>query len=136
MEGMSDSDSGVQPASATPCAAVLQSWSSHDWRGGVHIGTLSALDRLTVRTRNSVYEIVVSSPQTGEVMIKGGAFFPSFTPARLCGSSLGGSFLKLGIVHPGFCLEFSTRETGIVVTTPVRTLVHTAAESALTTAVM
>jgi hypothetical protein len=133
---MSDSDSGVQPASATCYAAVLQSWSSHDWRGGVHIAELSELDRLTVRTRNSVYDIVVSCPRTGRVMIRGGAFFPAFTAARLSGCSLGGSFLKLGVVHPGFCLEFSTQEIGVVVTTRVRTVVHTPAKHAPGSAVM
>ena len=133
---MSDSDSGVQPGSATLCAAVLQSWSSHNWRGGVHIAELSELDRLTVRTRNSVYDIVVSCPRTGRVMIRGGAFFPAFTSARLSGCSLGGSFLKLGVVHPGFCLEFSTHETGVVVTTRVRTVVYTPAKHAPGSAVM
>jgi hypothetical protein len=52
-------------------------------------------DRLIVRTRNSTYEIVVMVPYVASVMVRGGAFFPDFTPARVAGSSLGGGFLKL-----------------------------------------
>ena len=80
------------------------------------------MDRLMVTTRNSVYEIVVVSPRTGEVRVRGGAFFPSFVPAHLCGSSLGGSFLKLHVVHPGFCLELCHDDLGLIVTTHVKTI--------------
>ena len=53
--------------------------------------------------------------------MRGGAFFPVFTPARLAGSSLGGAFLKLRSVHVGFRLEIGT-ERGFVVTSPVRSV--------------
>lgn len=39
--------------------------------------------------------------------MRGGAFFPEFTPVRLAGASLGGSFLKLRIVQVGFAIAFS-----------------------------
>jgi hypothetical protein len=42
-------------------------------------------------------------------------------PARLAGSSLGGSFLKLRSVHLGFRLELST-DRGFVITSPVRSV--------------
>ena len=42
-----------------------------------------------------------------------------FTPARLAGSSLGGSFLKLRSVHVGFRLELGT-DRGFIITSPVR----------------
>ena len=62
-----------------------------------------------VRTANSLYEVIVLSPAAGNILVRGGAFFPVFMPARLAGSSLGGSFLKLRSVHVGFRLEFSYR---------------------------
>ena len=63
------------------------------------------MDQLVVRTENSTYEITVISRETGEILVRGGRFFPEFTPARLAGSSLGGSFLKLRGIYAGFNLE-------------------------------
>jgi len=128
---MNDSDSRIACSTMLqlPRAVSLTAWSDRDWSAGVCLGDLCAMDRLTVTTRNSVYDIVIVSPQTGEVMVRGGALFPSLTPARLCGSSLGGSFLKLHVVHPGFCLELAHDERGIVITTPVRSVVVSASAS-------
>ena len=61
------------------------------------------------------------SPASANVLVRGGAFFPVFTQARLAGSSLGGSFLKLRSVHVGFRLELST-DRGFIITSPVRTV--------------
>ncbi len=112
--------SAVLPASV-PARGLLSSWSAHDWRGGVHVDDLSALERLIVATANSTYEIILVAPERAEVLVRGGAFFPVFTPARLAGSSLGGSFLKLRSVHVGFRIEFGT-ERGFIITSPVRTV--------------
>ena len=72
-------------------------------------------------TANSTYEIILVEPERAEVLVRGGAFFPVFTPARLAGSSLGGSFLKLRSVHVGFRLELGT-DRGFIITSPVRTV--------------
>lgn len=85
--------------------------------------SLSPLDELTVTTRNSTYTILIVNPSTGDVKIRGGAFFPSFATARICGSSLGRGFLKRHVVHAGFCLEVTHQELGLIVTTRVRTAV-------------
>ena len=104
-----------------PASSVLAAWSAHDWRGGVHVDDLAALDRLVVRTHNSTYEIVLVEGDSAQILVRGGAFFPVFTPARLAGSSLGGAFLKLRSVHVGFRLEIGT-EHGLVVTSPVQSV--------------
>ena len=104
-----------------PARGLLSSWSAHDWRGGVHIDELAALERLIVDTANSTYEIVLVTRASANVLVRGGAFFPVFTPARLAGSSLGGSFLKLRSVHVGFRLELGT-ERGFIITSPVRSV--------------
>jgi hypothetical protein len=104
--------------SAVPSRRLLSSWSAHDWCGGVRVDDLSALERLVVKTANSTYEIVLVAPERAEVLVRGGAFFPVFARARLAGSSLGGSFLKLRSVHVGFRLEFAT-ERGFIITSPV-----------------
>jgi hypothetical protein len=104
---------------AVPAAAVLTTWNSHSWDDGLHIDQLTPLDRLTVLTLHSTYEIVIVSPPSGEVLVRGGEFFPQFTTARLAGSTLGGSFLKMRSVHLGFRIEFAVG-TGVIVTSPVR----------------
>ena len=119
---MKDSASGIWTDGRVPRAAVLDAWSDLDWSDGVHLYELSAMDRLVVTTRNSVYDIVVVTPRTGEIIVRGGVFFPSFTPAHFCGSSLGGSFLKLRVVHPGFCLELCHDDLGLIVTSHVQTV--------------
>jgi hypothetical protein len=96
----------------------LSSWSAHDWCGGVRVDDLLALERLVIDTANSTYEIILVAPERAEVLVRGGAFFPVFTPARLAGCSLGGSFLKLRSVHVGFRLELAT-ERGFIITSPV-----------------
>ena len=106
---------------AVPAAAVLSTWNSHSWDDGLHIDQLSALDRLTVVTHHSTYEIVIGSPASGEVLVRGGEFFPEFTTVRLAGSTLGGSFLKMRSIHLGFRMEFSVGR-GVIVTSPVRTI--------------
>ena len=104
-----------------PSRGLLSAWSTHDWRGGIRVDEMAALDRLVVTTVNSTYEIILVAPDRAEVLVRGGAFFPVFTPARLAGSSLGGSFLKLRSVHVGFRLELGT-DRGFVITSPVRSI--------------
>jgi hypothetical protein len=117
----SDHQRSPDSAISVPTSGILSAWSSHDWRGGVHVEELSAFERLIVRTENSTYEIILLSRTTAEVLVRGGSFFPVFTAARLAGSSLGGSFLKLRSVHVGFRLELSS-ERGFIVTSVVRSI--------------
>ena len=97
--------------------ALLDRWAAHDWRDGLQIDSLLPLDRLIVRTLNSTYEIVVKTPSTAEVVVRGGAFFPTFSSARLAGASLGGSFLKLHAIHVGFRMELMADSQAIVTST-------------------
>jgi len=106
---------------AVPAAAVLSTWNSHSWDDGLHIDQLAALDHLTVLTHHSTYEIVLVSPGAGEVLVRGGEFFPEFTTVRLAGSTLGGSFLKMRSIHVGFRIEFAVGR-GVIVTSPVRAM--------------
>jgi len=102
-------------------AATLDTWTAHDWRHGVFLPNLAPYDRLIVRTCNSTYEIIVMVPYTASVMVRGGAFFPHFTPARVAGSSLGGGFLKLHGVYAGFQMELVADDLPVI-TTRVRTV--------------
>ena len=114
--------------STVPTAALLSSWNSYPWKDGVCLDQLLALDRVTVLTRNSRYEIVVVTPATGEVLVRGGSFFPTFTHARLAGCTLGGSFLKLRSIFTGFHLEFALPD-GVIITSPVGAIAISASDS-------
>jgi len=106
---------GMDETVCCSAAALLDTWSSHDWSAsGLQIESVGGLETLTVQTRNSTYEITVVSSQTGEVLVRGGRYFPQFTPARLTGSSLGGSFLKLRGIYVGFNIEFRVAERAII----------------------
>lgn len=107
--------------SAVPASAILSAWHTYSWQDGIQVDQLSALDRITVRTRHSIYEIILVSPATAEILVRGGEFFPEFTRARLAGCTLGGSFLKLRSIHIGFHMEFALGE-GVIVTSPVKTI--------------
>src|SRR5438128_11553444 len=100
-------------------SALLDTWSSHDWSEGVQLETMQDMDTLTVRTENSTYEITVISGRTGDILVRGGRFFSEFTAARLAGSSLGGSFLKLRGVYLGFNLEIHFDQR-LIITSRVR----------------
>ena len=81
---------------------------------GVWLPSLAAIDQLEVRTRNSLYQITVLGG--GRVLVRGGSFFPVWSEARLAGSTLGGSFLKMDWVGCGFCMEFLHQGLRIVTT--------------------
>ena len=101
--------------------ALLDTWSSHSWSEGVQLETMQDMETLAIRTENSTYEITVICGQTGDILIRGGRFFPEFTAARLAGSSLGGSFLKLRGIYVGFSLEVHF-ENRLIITSRVRTI--------------
>jgi hypothetical protein len=101
--------------------ALLDTWSSHSWTEGLQLEALQDMQKLSVQTENSTYEITVISGRTGDVLIRGGRFFAEFTPARLAGSSLGGSFLKLRGVYVGFSLEVHFDQR-MIITSRVRTI--------------
>ena len=80
----------------------------------MQVDALRDLDMLIVRTMNTVYDFTVVTARTGEVIVRGGKFFPQPTRAVILGSSLGGAFLKLRGIYCGFALEVYSRGTRIV----------------------
>ncbi len=105
-----------------PTACDLDAWSTSPWSDGLQLGNLRALETLAVTTKNTVYEITLMDPRSGEVLVRGGRFFPVYTRVRLAGASLAGSFLKLLGIYVGFSIEFHT-DDGPIVTTRVREIV-------------
>ena len=88
-----------------PRGAILDAWSDGKWDQGVQIDQMEELATLAVRTRNTVYEITVLNGYTGEVLVRGGKFFPERTAVRLEGSTFGGSILKWRGIYVGMRME-------------------------------
>jgi hypothetical protein len=99
-------------------AANLETWSQHQWDGGVQIDQLNDLETLLIKTRNNVYEITVICGRDGDILVRGGDFFPQKTAAYLAGASAGGSFLKLRGIYVGLSMEI-LHEGRSVITSPV-----------------
>ena len=104
-----------------PAACDLDTWSGLPWSDGLQLVNLHPLDTLEIRTKNTVYEIAVMDAACGDVLVRGGTFFPVYTRVRLAGASLAGSFLKLLGIYVGFSMELHTDE-GPIVTTRVRNI--------------
>jgi hypothetical protein len=96
-------DTAVVPVPAV--AHDLRWWEERDWTGGVQLDTLTGFEQFAIRTRNTTYEMTVLVPATGEILLRGGTFFPVHTRAQIVGCSLGGSTLKMRAVHVGFSME-------------------------------
>ena len=99
-----------------PRACHLDTWTGLPWTDGVQLAELRPLETLEVRTKNTVYEITVMDARRGDVLVRGGRFFPVYTRVRLAGASLAGSFLKLLGIYVGFSIEFSSGGETIVTT--------------------
>ena len=104
-----------------PAAANLETWSNAEWKDGIQIDRMNDLETIVVRTRNSTYEITIIDGGDGDVVVRGGQFFPQLTPAHLSGATLGGSFLKLRGIYLGFSMEF-LHEDRRIVTSPVQSI--------------
>ena len=100
--------------------ADFTNWSKLEWNDGVQINELAELESLVIQTENSTYELTVICGTAGEVLVRGGQFFPKWTSAVLSGATFkGGSFLKLRGIYVGLGMEFLLDGRQIV-TTPVR----------------
>jgi hypothetical protein len=91
--------------------------------GSIDLRECVPFERIHARTRRSVYEVVVLAGRAGEVLVRGGRFFPEFSKAILRGSTAGGSSLKLRGLGVGLCMEFLVGDR-VVLTSPVSQLSH------------
>ena len=101
-------------------AATLDLWLSLDWSQGVHLPTLEEFQQVHVCTQNTLYELIVINPR-GDICVRGGKYFPDWTPARLAGCTAGGSFLKRLTIALGLQIEFEL-DCRRIITSPVRTI--------------
>jgi hypothetical protein len=100
---------------------TLDTWVAHRWADGVQIDGLEDLEVLRIDTHNSTYDLAVVCPASGWVLVRGGRYFPDWTPAVFLGSSFGGGLLKRHGVHAGLQMEFYCAGRRIL-TSPVATI--------------
>ncbi|PYU17951.1 MAG: hypothetical protein DMG30_29700 [Acidobacteria bacterium] len=108
------SEATVTETISCPSGGILDAWSDSDWNDGVQIDQIQELTTLAVRTTNSLYEITVLNGRTGEVLVRGGEFFPVRTPVRLEGSTCGGSILKKRGIYVGLRMEIVPQPVELV----------------------
>ena len=111
----------MQEQDSIPAGAVLDNWSGHRWANGVQVDQMEDMEKLVVQTRISLYEITFIDGPSGEILVRGGQFFPELTPARLAGATLGGSFCKMRGIYAGFRMEINANGQRTV-TTPVESI--------------
>jgi hypothetical protein len=99
------SETKVTVTISSPKVGILDAWSDLQWNDGVQIDQIEELTTLAVQTSNTLYEITVLNGHTGEVLVRGGGFFPVRTPVRLEGSTCGGSILKRRGIYVGLRME-------------------------------
>ena len=100
---------------------MLDNWSEDLWKNGVQVDRMEDMEKLVIQTRNSLYEIIIIDGRNGEILVRGGQFFPELTPARLAGATLGGSFCKMRGIYKGFRMEINASGQRTV-TTPVESI--------------
>jgi hypothetical protein len=101
--GTTSEDRGPSLAKAMP----LENFPTCQSNDAIQLDSCPPFERIVVRTRRSVYDVVVLSGDPGEVMIRGGRFFPEFRRARVAGSTAGGSVLKLRSICVGLHMELN-----------------------------
>ena len=122
-----DSIANGNSEQSVPRAAILDTWSQDAWNNGIQIDSMEDMQRVAVQTVHNLYEIVIISGHEGDVLVRGGKFFPELTPANLAGATMGGSFCKMRGIYVGFRMEF-TANGKRVVTSPVETIAVLAPE--------
>jgi hypothetical protein len=95
---------------------TLDFWSHQPWTNGVQIEQMDEMQKVLVRTRNSLYEITVVDHWSGEIVVRGGQFFPRATSAWLAGATFGGRILKLRGIYIGLQMEINADDAPVLTT--------------------
>jgi len=88
---------------------------------GIHLRSCTLFERIAVRTQGSVYELIVLSGTIGEVLVRGGRFFPEFRHGILIGSSAVDGRLTRGTIDLGLSMELRDARTKYI-TSPVEAI--------------
>ncbi len=105
-----------------PSHCTLEGFAAEATRlGGFELARLDSLTRLRVCTQNTSYTLTLMASNDAEVLIEGGRFFPTPARAIFCGSSYGGTLLKIGWIGRGMRMEVF-HDGRRIVTSPVESV--------------
>jgi hypothetical protein len=76
---------------------------------GVDVRALPAATEITVDTSNSHYRFVMLDDGGSRALVRGGRYFDDEAEARIEGSTLGGTLLRLGWIGLGLSMELSVQ---------------------------
>jgi hypothetical protein len=111
----------TEPLLALPCDALPD----EPTQTAIHLRSCTVFERIAVRTHGSLYELIVLSGAVGEVLIRGGRFFPEFRRGLLIGSSAVDGRLTLGTIDLGLSMEMRDDRTRYI-TSPVEAVAREA----------
>ena len=118
---------GKNNKDSIPKAAILDTWAQDAWNNGIQIDRMEDMQKVAVQTVNNLYEIIIIGGHSGDILVRGGKFFPELTPAHLAGATMGGCFCKMRGIYVGFRMEFNADGKRII-TSPVETIAVLAPE--------
>ncbi|MBI1956716.1 MAG: hypothetical protein HYS38_10010 [Acidobacteria bacterium] len=116
-----DSDPPAEKGYYFPAGAIFDKLAAYPWDDGIQVDKMEELTQLVIRTVNSVYEITVLDGRSGDILVRGGKFFPELIPAHLAGATFGGCFCKMRGIYLGLHMEICINRRRII-TTPVQTI--------------
>lgn len=72
----------------------------------IHIDSCAAREAIVVRTRSSVYELIVLRGPQGLILVRGGRHFPKFRRALFLGSTADDGLVAPRTIEIGFRMKF------------------------------
>jgi hypothetical protein len=87
----------------------------------IHTGSCAASETIVANTASSVYELIVQRGDCGDVLVRGGNYFPDFCPVLFLGSFKNGRVVERHTIHIGLRMAFCFGNR-IIVTSRVQSL--------------
>ncbi|MHA2043198.1 MAG: hypothetical protein ACW99G_00305 [Candidatus Thorarchaeota archaeon] len=89
--------------------------------GGIQLEEQEVGTRIIVETKNSTYNLTIVDPKEKKIKVQGGKFWEEPATVYFCGSTWGGSMLKMGWIGFGMHMEFGHHEKpGVISTSAVK----------------
>ena len=95
----------------------IDAWPARQLDDAIQLDSCAPFERIVVKTGKSVYEVIVLSGRAGEVLVRGGRFFPEFRRAILTGSTADGSALKPRSIEVGLRMELRVEREAFITST-------------------
>jgi hypothetical protein len=112
--GMNQDATSGDRAPSHAVVMPLGDFPTYQSNDAIQLDSCPQFERIRVKTRSSVYDVIVLCGGVGDVLVRGGRFFPEFRRVRLAGSTAGGTALKLRSISVGFRMELHFNGESVV----------------------